>query len=154
MRRLCSTSETFQHHSQELAKHFRERGYPESLVERSLEKAANTAREDTLAYRPKLTNSRIPMVVTYNPRNPPIRQWMRDKLSIAHNSPRMISAMPEVPVLGEKKCHSLRSLLMPSQLPSPPINDLVKGVFKCQSTCIVCAKHLVEGSQFKSSNTK
>ena len=94
-----------------------------------------------------------PVIVSHHPSNPPLRSWFTElQTSVLHSS-RMQQALPHPPVLGERNCKSLRSLLMPSILPTPP--DADPGCFRCDKCpCIICTSHLVETSTFNSSTTK
>ena len=89
-------------------------------------------------------------IVTHHPSSPPLRSWFTElQTSVLHTSRRM----QHPPVLGERNCKSLSSLLMPPILPTPP--DADPGCFRCDKRpCIICTSHLVETSTFNSSNTK
>ena len=151
LRRLCSKEETFKKRCEEWTGYFLSRGYKKTAVMRAMERASRTPRCETLQYRPKTVSDRPPFVITHHPANPPIRKWFSELQELLHSSSRMKRAVPDPPVLGERNCRSLRSLLMPSVLPTP--SDSEPGCFKC-SNCIVCREHLTEGTSFWSSNTK
>ena len=62
-------------------------------------------------------------------------------------------AMPEVPIVGERNCSSLRNILMPSILPRRTMFSSV-GSHKCSAKrCVVCRVHLVECNSFTSDQT-
>ena len=57
-------------------------------------------------------------------------------------------------MLGERNGRSLRSILMPSTLPSV-METNNPGVHKCDAkTCIICKEHLITDSHFTSQNNK
>ena len=68
----------------------------------------------------------------------------------------MAAAIPDVPILGERNCRSLRSILMPSQLPTTNVQPQDhQGVHPCQSDrCVICRLHLNTGKTFTSQITK
>ena len=45
---------------------------------KSLKQALVTHRSETLTYKVKLGHKRPPMVVTHNPCNPPLKQWVAE----------------------------------------------------------------------------
>ena len=152
LRRLCSNTDTFQKRCEEWRDYFLKRGYRNKLIEEAVQKASAIPRSETLEYRPKTKNSRPPCVISYHPANPPLRTWFNESQDLLHTSARMRSAMPQPPVLGERNCPSIRTLLMPSVLPTPV--DIDSGCCKCENGCIVCREHLVQGLSFSSSNTR
>lgn len=69
----------------------------------------------------------------------------------------MKAAVPLPPVVGERNCKNLRSLLMPTKLQQPsdhPPPDRPAGNYKCDKGCVTCKFHLVEDSSFQSVITK
>ncbi|KAL8597983.1 hypothetical protein ACOMHN_011408 [Nucella lapillus] len=64
----------------------------------------------------------------------------------------MSKAMPAPPILAERKCYSLKTLLMPSPLPIP--NDDDAGCFRCMADrCVLCRDHVVQTRTFTSHTT-
>ncbi|KAL8604186.1 hypothetical protein ACOMHN_014754 [Nucella lapillus] len=64
----------------------------------------------------------------------------------------MSKVMPAPPILAERKCHSLKTLLMPSPLPIP--NDDDAGCFRCMADrCVLCRDHVVQTRTFTSHTT-
>ena len=126
--------------------HFVQRGYDRQSVKEARQRASIVPRQQTLRYRQKEDHKRIPIVVTHNPGNPPFRAWFRELQPQLSNSERMKGAMPEPPILAERVCRSLRTLLMPSTLPSPPTEE-EPGCYKCdrdRECCATCRHHLVK----------
>ena len=138
----------------EMEGRFLRRGHHLKNVQEARARASNTPRSETLQYKPKQSTNRTPFIVTYHPSNPPVRSWFTElQTSVLHTSRRMQQALPHPPVLGERNCKSLRSLLMPSILPTPP--DADPGCFRCDKRpCIICTSHLLKTSTFNSSTTK
>lgn len=154
LRRLCSTPDVFNSRCQELSQQLKCRGYNQKVISEARQKAESIPRSESLQYKTKKRNSRVPFVVTHNPANPPLRTWLRELHEVmVRDSDKMRGAVPEPPVVGERNCRSLKNLLMPTCLPEekdarPP------GVYKCAATrCTMCSKHLVEGTSFNSHQT-
>ena len=136
-----------------MVEHFVSRGHRRQEVEEALEKAKQTSRSDLLTYKPKVANSRTPLIVTHHPSNPPLRSWLRELQGTLHASDRLKRAIPEPPILGERNSKSLRNLLMPSSLPAQPDPHPV-GFYKCTKRCVLCQEHCVESKTFSSHQTK
>ena len=161
LRRICSVDSDFQVHCQNLKENFKKRGYPEQIVENAITKVSQKTREETLRYVNKaVTSERVPYVITHNPRNPPLSHWLRDYLPVLHTSSRLRKAVPNAPIVGERNCPNLKKILMPSQLPSPPVFSesppaADNGCHTCQKNrCITCHQHLKNTTTFTSTNTK
>lgn len=138
------------------------RGYPETLLQQAISKVAAMPRESTLNYKQNKQNERVPVVITHNPGNPPIAQWLKDYMPILHSSSRMKKAAPEPPIVGERNCKNLRNILMPSKLPKQQqsrdpmthqsqTRQQQNGCFKCSATrCVLCKNHLLSTTSFHS----
>ena len=151
LRRVCSKENDFKSRLAEMSEHFRARGYSEACVSKAAERASSKTRAAALEYTPKVRNSRVPFVITHNPRNPPLRNFLNNQQPILHQNPTLQAAIPEVPVVGERNCRSLKNILMPSILPHIS-HSLSAGSHSC-GKCIVCTTHLVEAASFKSDQT-
>jgi len=154
LRRLCSDEATFLRRCDDMTTHFLRRGYRRQVVRDARKRASQVPRHVALEYKERAQQTRVPVVVTHNPANPPLRAWFQELQPILHSSIRMSAVMPAPPVLAEKNCRSLRSLLMPSTLPT--VADETPGCCRCgRSTarCAVCRHHLVTTSTFTSSRT-
>lgn len=154
LRRLCSTPDVFSSRCQELSQQLKYRGYKEKVISEARQKAESIPRSESLEYKSKKKNSRVPFVVTHNPANPPLRTWLRELHEVmARDSDRMRGAVPEPPVVGERNCRSLKTLLMPTCLPEKK-DGRPPGVYKCEATrCTMCSKHLVQGTSLSSHQT-
>jgi hypothetical protein len=117
LRRICSEDHTFLKRAQELKEKLQKRGYPSKLIQDSIDKVAALPRETTLIYKEKEQTERVPVIITHNPQNPPLSNWLKEYMPILHSSTRMKKAVPKPPIVGERNCRNLRSLLMPSKLP-------------------------------------
>ena len=119
IRRICSTDMAFMKRALELKERLLRRGYPISLLNMAIQKVAAIPRSNTLTYKEKQPSDRVPVIITHNPANPPMSQWLKDYLPVLHSSVRMQKAVPKPPIVGERNCKNLRRILMPSKLPAP-----------------------------------
>ena len=152
LRRLCSEDDSFQERAKTMETWFTHRGHHPQQVNKAKEKARLTPRQETLKYKTQDNLDRTPFVISHHPNNPPLRQWLAELHgSVLHTSARMRQASPSVPVVGERNCRNLRSLLMPTKLPTP--DQDAPGCFKCHKKCIICKDHLQQTDTFTSDTT-
>ena len=105
------------------------------------------------------TTDRTPFVVTHNPGNPPLAEWLKKCMPVLHSGSRMRKAAPSPPIVGERNCNNLRKTLTltkpPTQKPHEPEQDKeTEGCFKCTQKCIICKEHLKQTTSFSSVKTK
>ena len=152
LRRICSKNEDFRSRCGQLSKYFLARGYKKSTIDKAIEKSSSKPRSETLKYTEKSKNTRVHFIITHNPRNPPLRQILAEQHAVLLGNMTMSAAVPDVPVVGERNCKSLRDILMPSVLPLK-LNTVSPGSFKCSKGCILCREHFVESGNFTSDRT-
>ena len=78
LRRICSRDEDFRLRSSELSKYLLDRGYKKSIIDQAFQRASLKPRSDTLTYTNKSKHSRVPFIITHNPRNPPLRKILSE----------------------------------------------------------------------------
>jgi hypothetical protein len=73
---------------------------------------------------PKLKSEKIPLVITFNPMNPPIMSSILKRWEIAQTSEKGSKTFTEKPILAHRRCPNLRDKLMKAKLPllDPPKN--------------------------------
>ena len=154
LRKLCSTPAAFSTRCDELCQQLKLRGYHQNVISDARRKAENIPRSESLQYRAKKKDNRVPFVITHNPANPPLRAWLREQHNVMiRDSDKMRQAVPSPPVIGERNCKSLQMILMPTCLPGER-DPRTPGVYRCTATrCAMCSQHLVEGSSFISHQT-
>lgn len=130
----------------------RQRGYKNHVINKAINKVKQITRTETLQYKHKKRNERVPFVVTHHPSNPPLRTWLHEKQTTLQRSEKMKKAMPQIPVVGERNGKSMQAILMPTVVPPMDANNQ-PGVKKCTRKCITCREHLVETKEFTSSTT-
>ena len=132
---------------------FSRRGHKLTDIRDARKRAENIPRPQALTYKTDEPLNRTPFIVTHHPNNPPIREWLRTlHKDILMNSEKMSLVSPLPPILGERNCRNIKTLLMPSILPTVSY-DSDAGSHKCAKKCIVCDTHLVETKIFSSKVT-
>ncbi|KAL8574955.1 hypothetical protein ACOMHN_052120 [Nucella lapillus] len=77
------------------------------------------SRHDSLQYKAKRHQERVPFVITHHPGNPPLRQWLQSLHSeMKCTSRRMSDAVPAPPIVGERRPTTMRK--HPSLSPTRP----------------------------------
>ena len=148
--RICSDNSVFTSRCNTLETWLLHRGYKPHHIKQARKKASLISRSEALKYQPKNSTDRPPLIVTYNPRNPPLTHWLSQlHSSIIQTSNRARKAVPLPPILGQRNPPNLRSILMPSVLPSSLSES--PGCYQCNSKrCVMCADHLVEATSVTS----
>ncbi len=108
--------------------HYQNRGYPENIIGRNLDKATKKDRQDCLA--PTLSDkskgkNNIFLITTYNPCNPPIQNAVRHNWHVLESSVSA-KAFKEAPILGHRKNKTLKDTLVTAKTCFPPTNP---GIF-------------------------
>ena len=159
LRRICSNDSDFLRHSQVLKTHLVSRGHSSRAVHQAIKKVKSMPRLSLLSEKPTnrdCANKKIPLVVTYHPSLPPIRQITSANHHILHTSDRLQRAIPEEPMIAFRRPPNLRNLLVRAEI--PPTNDssippIQHGMFRCTSRCVTCQEHILESDSFKSHTT-
>ena len=152
IRRICSDEENYTKRIKDLNENLSKRGYPQTLLEEANNKVSKIPREEALKYKVREQSDRPPIIVTHNPANPPISTWSKELMPVLHTSSRMRKAVPLPPVVGERNCRNLKSILMPTklQIPNNPQTTRPGGNYPCTNGCLVCQCHLRTQSSFSS----
>ena len=159
LRRICSNDSDFLRHSQVLKMHLVSRGHSSRALHQTIKKVKSMPRLSVLSEKPTnrdCANKKIPLVVTYHPSLPPIRQITSANHHILHTSDCLQRAIPEEPMIAFRRPPNLRNLLVRAEI--PPTNDssippIQHGMFRCTSRCVTCQEHILESDSFKSHTT-
>ena len=118
LRRICSRDEDFRLRCEELSKYFLNRGYKKSVITKAVERVSLIPRAASLVYSKKNNNDRVPFIITHNPRNPPLRKILSEQHGVLLGDKRMNAAVPNIPLVGERNCKSLRTFSCRLSFPS------------------------------------
>ena len=80
-------------------------------IQRQIERAKRITREEALETSRKKKSDRIPLVVNYHPDLPPLSKILRDHLPILHVSEKMKLAIPNPPLVANRRPRNLKDLL-------------------------------------------
>ena len=174
VRMICSKDEYLTKHLNTLKTKFIERGYPCDLVENNLNRGASLPREDLLKPKPVYPQQASPtllskpkfcptFIITYNPHNPPLRNWLKEHHHILLVDEKMRKIYPQAPSVSYRQPRNLKQILVRSRLKTLPHSDCSDleerpaGCYKHQHggrgrKCLLCPR-LNEGKVFRSSYT-
>ena len=75
----CSKPEDAEQNLNKLAQKFKDRNYPNSLVEKKISEAKKSDRKTILQKRKKTQkDEKVRMIFTHNKANPPVNKWIRE----------------------------------------------------------------------------
>ena len=139
LRRLCSEDKDFETKSLEMRTFFVERGYPTYLLDSAIQKAFNNSRRDTL--KPplaKISDDKIPLVLTFHPFNYKVRDVISRNFLILKNDPETSTIFTDNPLISFRRNKNMRDNLVRSalrqNLPAPA------GTFSCsRARCYTCS---------------
>ena len=154
LRRICSTSTTFEYRAEDLRKFLVHRGYQEKFVRDQIQRARVLDRNELLVPKRQTINKRTPFVVTYHPGLPNIGGILRELHPLLHMSERCKQAVRDVPMMAFRRPKSLRDHLVCATLRPLECNkEGSRGTHNCASSrCEVC-KYLTVGESFASHTT-
>ena len=171
---ICSREDDVKKHMKILHEKFLERGYPEQLVIENLSRGARLERADLLKPKPIYPHQAIPVpaaskrqfratfIVTFNPHNPPLKQWLHEAQICLETDRKMSSIYPKPPSVVTRQAPSLKRILTSSRFKQLPfrgcedISDLPAGCFRHggrgHTGCRLCGR-LKQGKKFRSTFT-
>jgi hypothetical protein len=140
VKRICSSEVDYHKQATIVGSFFEKRSYPTEVIE-SAHTRANSLERHTLLQPPKkTTNSKIPLVLTYNRCIQPVVTTIFKNFSILQNDLQLSSLFPQLPLVSYRRDRNLKDTLVHSAVSNKPINNNpVKGTFPCQRPrCKTC----------------
>ena len=149
VRRICTSNIDFRQHALVLASHFIRRGYPKFLVKNALIRAElqdratllNKQRDTkTTETAPKNTDPSFYLVVTHNPKNPPLRNLIQENWPLLNKSKTTRVLTDANLVFGQSRNKNLSDHLVRASTKSLTTNKPVSVRNPCQrpNTCRYC----------------
>ena len=127
----------------EMKEYFRARGYPDNLVNNDLRKVP-TVRSTLLTSTPTShndsTNTKVPLVLTYNPFNVGTRRILLDNFNILSSDPETRRIFPEPPLVSYRRERNLSDILVHSADASP--SPTAAGSLRCRRPPCQTCKHI------------
>ena len=171
---ICSKEEFIIEHFKSLRKKFLERGYPCQIVEENLFRGVSIPREELLKPKPVYPQQACPtlptkqkffptFILTFNPHNPPLREWLTRYQHILLEDKKMCQIYPSAPSVSYRQPRNLKQILVRSrmkELPHPDCSDMETRPAGCYRhphggrgrKCQLCPR-LREGVKFTSNFT-
>ena len=150
----CSKPEDAEQNLNKLAQKFKDRIYPNSLVEKKISEAKKSDRKTILQKRKKSQkDEKVRMIFTHNKANPPVNKWIREsrKCLMRNEEAKKMGDNIQVGWKQPKNLKRTVSGLSKGGPKKPPPSDN-PGCLKC-GRCRVSCPILKEGKYFKSTNT-
>ena len=141
LKRLCSSENDFDLQATKMKQFFRERGYPEELVQQALSKAKRIPREEALTPKTKGDQEDRPILaLTYHPHNTEVRKIVMKNFPILQSSPKLSETFELPPLMAFKRDRNLGDLLVRSAFqPSDPPQKHTPGNSRCErKNCKCC----------------
>ena len=154
IRRICSEDDDYDKESKILSQKLVDRGYPHHSVYEYITKVKGMQREETLVYKEKEKQHKIPFITTYNKHTPDIKNiidtcW--DTLKVNKN---IVGKFTEKPILSFRRNMNLKDLIGQTKLiNNKVVRNSTKQIGKC-SPCLTrtinkCCKNIQSTSVFK-----
>ena len=135
LRKLCSDDSDFNSKCDEMSNFFSERGYPDSILSKALNRVQNVNRESALEPSASDNEERIPFTLTFYPNNLTARNVVLRNFKILLSGPETAPIFPNPQLVSFKRDRNLRNSLVRSSLPS----NLEPGTFICSpKVCNTC----------------
>ena len=135
LRRLCSDDSDFSNKSEEMCHFFKNRGYPDSVVNTAQHRAQKIDRQSALQTTQKEKNERIPFTLTYHPHNLAAKNIILKDFKLLQNDNETGRIFSQPPLVSFKCDKNVGNFLVRSVLKS----DDQPGTFKCaRKRCNTC----------------
>ena len=150
-RRITSNKDQFTSDCNNIREHFKNRNYPDSVVDQAIAKAAQLSTDEALQPTTKSDSDVIPFVCTFNPSLPNIGKTVNQYWGLLKNSSK--NSVKEIfkckPVIAYKRPSNLQDILVHSHL-NRSVNKDCKISKCCRARCTHC-KYITESKHFSSS---
>ena len=111
LKRICSTTEEYEKHTENLKKQLIKKGYPETMVIEEIQKATNQDRTRLLNKEKTETGNHLTLCVTYSKTIPNIKTILEKHWHILNVSPELKKVFENKPLLNFRKNKNLRQLI-------------------------------------------
>ena len=114
IRRICTKLADFDHHSNEMAKAFKMRGYPSKLVDQALIKAREQSRDTLLEVKPpkeKSAEKQCFLIQTYHPDHNPLQEIVSENWKFVTKNPNLKMLNDIKLTIANRRPKNLRDLL-------------------------------------------
>ena len=142
LKRICDTESDFVSQSTEMCNRFRDRGYKEDILTKSLTRIKPLDRTSLLAPKSSLVPKSSPIVMstTFSPISQSTKQIVKKHWHILSSDPVVGKAFSALPIFANKRAKNLSDQLVKNDIyvrPKHFLNSLPSGNFPCKG-CINC----------------
>ena len=116
--RTNSVKENFEKHKREFEQRLCQRGYPLTLVQKTLTEVQSCDQKEALRNKTKQTKEILPFVTTYNPAAPNLKKILVKHWLMIQQQPRIKEIFNQPPIVSYRKEKSLKDILVRAKLPS------------------------------------
>ena len=114
--RTNSSKTTFEESLVKFKQRLRTRGYPKTVIERSLSGVNFAARPSALTQKKKANERILPFVTTYHPAVNNLKQTLMEQWSLIQNQPLLKTIYLNPPIISYKRGKSLKDTLVRSKI--------------------------------------
>ena len=132
----------------QLKNHLKRRGYKQSIIKKSFNKAHNISRSSLLQYKEKQKYKRTPCVLTYHPCLRNSFNTIREHWTSVEKKSKLSKVFPDPPMVAFKQPNSLRNLLVRAEMSKP--NTTIGKSHSCGDKRCKCCRHMQHSSSYTS----
>ena len=119
LRRLCNTTEAFEDEKERMLDFFRDRGYPEAVLNKAKSRVSLISREDALKKKGGSNHQRPVLAITYHPHAKAYRDIiLKNYQKILQADNDLKNIFNEPPMIAWRRDKSIRDLLVHSRITS------------------------------------
>ena len=111
-----SSKATFEESFVKLKQHLRTRGYPKTVIERSLSGVYFADRPSALTQKNMAKERILPFITMYHPAMNNLKQTLMDQWSLIQNQPLLKTIYLKPPIISYKRGKSLKDTLVRSKI--------------------------------------
>ena len=145
--RICSETQDATFHLRNLYSRLLKRGYDHHLLHTQFNRATSRDRQSLLTPRDKVTLKRVPLVITHNPRLPPLNNLINNHFHLLKEDTHLKPCFEFPPLAAYRQPPNLRRILISAKL--PPLRTVHS---KCN--CLCCKSMVVKSTIHSFANRK
>ena len=139
-KRICSDQIRYERQEQSIREKLRQRGYPESEIDSSLNRAGNLDRTALLRNKREATKKTgVPLVLTYSAHLPNINRVLANKRYILNRSDRLKEAFFASIFASYRRGTNLRDILVHKKTKRMSLGNS-QNSHSCGKNCLVCRR--------------
>ena len=112
--------------AKEMEHHLLQRGYTKGCIRDAINKASSISRDALVDKTNDNQLTRMPFVVTYNPKLPSLPKILKESQSILHSSERCATVFPEMPLVSYRRSRNLSDMLCSRRLAPNPTTKSIR----------------------------